>query len=164
MVQTPRPRALVTVAAAVLATSLSACGSGSGQAHPAPAHPTATATPTTTPATNTPAPATTASQADLLAAARQSARNPAFAHAVRPGDTHWTASKVRFPSGHYTLRTACVGDGTVTVTATGSGSWSVRCTHGQISVDQVTETTVGRSVDFSFTAKTGVRFAAVANS
>ncbi|WP_331765251.1 hypothetical protein OG747_52255 (plasmid) [Streptomyces sp. NBC_01384] len=163
MVRTPRPLAFVAVAAtAVLATSLSACGSGSGQAHPAPAHPTATASATTTPAATAPAHAIPASQADLLTAARQSAHNPAFAHAVRSGDTHWAASKVRFLSGHYTLRTACTGDGTLTVTATGSGSWSIRCTTGQIAVDQVTQITVGRSVDFSFTAAAGVRFAAVA--
>ncbi|MDF3293061.1 hypothetical protein [Streptomyces silvisoli] len=91
-----------------------------------------------------------------------SAHHATFAHATRSGDTHWSITKVHFPSGHYTLRTSCVGNGSVTATATGSPPWNVQCVTGQISVDEVTQPSGDQPVDFSFTTTAGVRFAVVA--
>ncbi|MBY8888408.1 hypothetical protein K7472_26720 [Streptomyces sp. PTM05] len=99
-------------------------------------------------------------QADLLAAARQTAHTPVFDHATQPGEDHWSVADVRFFYGGYTVRTACVGDGTLTATATGAGTWHTRCTARQVTVDQVTRTTL-TPVTFTFTATKGVRFAVV---
>ncbi|PWI44206.1 hypothetical protein [Streptomyces sp. ICBB 8177] len=144
---------LVAVALAAL-PCLAGCGFGAlGQSPAPPDHP---------PPRPEHASPLSSVQADLLAAARQTAHMPVFDHASQPGESHWSVAGVRFFYGGYTIRTACVGDGTLTATATGVGTWHARCVRDRVSVDQVTESTQGRPVDFTFTATKGVRFAVVA--
>ncbi|MYS61144.1 MULTISPECIES: hypothetical protein [Streptomycetaceae] len=137
-----------------LITVLSACGTSPRPAGPAPSHSTASP--------SRPAPTTSAGDTDLLGAARQTIRRPAFTHVSSSGQTHWAVSDVRFPSHHYVLRTSCIGKGSLTASATGIGTWHTECTAGEISISQNTQPAHGNTTAFSITATPGVRFAVVA--